>query len=597
MNKVVFIIILFVTFIRAEITETHWVFLSDKGFLRESQIEKERLVEAENRLSKRCLRRRLKARTDETLVDFHDIGVYREYLDKIAGTGAKIRVVSRWLNAVSIEATPEIIETVSSFDFVSRTRPVARFRRTEPRGLFEPSDIDPYYGFSFNQNNMLNTIPVHKLGINGDGVLICMTDTGFKLDHLAMSSSDVLGAWDFVCDDSIVSFEPGDPDPSESHGLKTWSIIGGYASGELIGISHGSSFLLARTEHYSEEDPIEEDYWIAAAEWADSAGADIISASLGYSDWYTPDSMTGDIAPITVAADRMAGLGICVVAAVGNSGPADSSVTAPGDGDSVIAAGACSNTGSVLSFSSRGPTADGRIKPDLVALGSGVWGASASSPVSYSYGTGTSVSTPLIAGLAGLLLQARPALLPMEVLDALKASATNHNSPNNDIGWGVPDVYAALSYPVGGELLLPVFAGWNLVSLPLEGPTHIDSVFTERTGAVWLWEPDSDAYIDVDYIEHGKAYFVLYSFDTLLVARGDSLTNIDIPVSPGWQAIGGVRKTNMWGTVTMASSASLSGSFFIYDPITREYKSSSKLPPGRGAFVIVTGGGNIHLSD
>lgn len=576
--------------------ESYWVFLEDKGFSRGSSAEYRGLRAAADRLSPRSIERRERAMPEGEVVAFEDIDLSRDYVDAIAEM-ARIRIESRLLNAVSVEADAPTIDAISKLPFVRNIKPVAKFQRERPYiSPFETPSIGDY-GSSYSQNNMLNSPLAHRLGISGDGVLICMTDTGFKLDHLSLDSSEVLGKYDFIDDDTIVSFEPGDPDLSESHGTMTWSIIGGYYPGQLIGVASGASFLLARTEHYTMEDPIEEDYWIAASEWADSAGADIISTSLGYSDWYTPDSMTGDIAPISIAADLISARGVCCVICSGNHGSGGAtSITVPGDADSVITVGAVNFEGTRLSFSGQGPTADGRIKPDVCALGTGVKAASDRGVSDFRTSSGTSASTPLVAGLAALLLEIRPGLLPMDVREALIKTSSNNESPNNQIGWGIPDIMAAISYPVAGRCVIPLFTGWNLVSIPLADTINIDDAFPGRLGEVWFWDHVAGSYIDVSVVEPGKGYFVMFNHDTLIVIDGEPLLSIDILTTPGWQAIGGVARTNSFASVVDSSSARIIDGFYLYEPNLRDYQSLNNIPPGRGAFILVTGAGEIRLS-
>ena len=205
--------------------EPYWVYFSDKGFPAGSNAETIELRRAENRLSNRCLERRAKARGNGPPVDFHDIAVPQEYIDSLERSGADVRVISRWLNAVSVDAPPDILEAVSRLPFVERISPVLKGYRIEPMGAESRSDYGEDYGSSRIQNEMVNSIALHRLGFDGSGVLMCITDTGFKLDHSAMSAADIIARYDFVGDDSIVSFEPGDAPGTETHGTKTWSVI------------------------------------------------------------------------------------------------------------------------------------------------------------------------------------------------------------------------------------------------------------------------------------------------------------------------------------------------------------------------------------
>jgi len=579
--------------------EPYWIHFNDKGFEKASPREKVELDRAYKRLSSRCIQRRIKSTGDEFPVDYGDIDLNPDYIETLKSMKIKIRVKSRWLNAVSAEIDETQFESISELPFIESIVPVGRYFRVEPTAFAE-SDMEyhPFYGNSFTQNKMHNTPVLHRAGIDGSGVLICITDTGFMIEHETFSATDIIDSYDFVGDDSIVGYEPGDAYATESHGTKTLSTMAGYSPAELIGTAYNASYLLARTEDYDMEDPIEEDFWIAAAEWADSAGADIISTSLGYHDWYTADSMDGDTAPITITADRMSHLGICPVICSGNYGSSPSSLTAPGDGDSVITIGACATDSSIVGFSSRGPTADGRIKPDLCALGMRTACATNSSSASYGTASGTSLSTPLVAGLAALILQARPDLTSWQVRQALVNTASNRLTPNNDIGWGIPDISAALACPVDSACAIAIIRGWNLISIPIDSDFDVDDIFPHRIGSVWHWNPESTAYMETDLIEPGKGYFVLYDRDTVVYAEGPPLESLTIPVSSGWNCIGSPGKTNSHSNIMESSTVGIHNKFYIYDQIDKTYKNTNVTNPGAGIFILVIGpGGDIEITD
>ena len=272
-------------------------------------------------------------------------------------------------------------------------------------------------------------------------------DAGFdNLAHEVFSSMNIIAKWDFV---------DGDPDVSQggSHGTSTLSCIGGFKEGKLVGPAFGATFILARTEDIYSETPVEEDNWIAALEWADSIGVDVTSTSLSYLDYdppypsYTWEDMDGNTALITIAADLAVELGIFVVNSASNSGynPSHNTLGAPADGDSVVAVGAVDGSGMRASFSSVGPTTDppGRIKPDLMAMGEGVYVARSSSPTSYGYSNGTSFSCPILAGASALLLEVDPSLTPIQLRELLKNTASQTNSPDNLYGWGIINTYEA----------------------------------------------------------------------------------------------------------------------------------------------------------
>lgn len=437
-----------------------WIFFTDKGANWQQQ-----LTEVEQHLLPAARKRRLRNRPADRLTDFYDIPVKAAYLREVVQTGAKIRHKSRWLNAVSVNATPAQIEQIRSFPFVKKINLIKRFKGPEiPEEQPVPANINLpteqthllNYGPSLTQNQQIHTPELHDLGYNGSGVIIAMLDAGFNnLQHQALSSIHILKTWDFVNGDSIVWDEPGQMG-SGNHGTYTLGTIAGYYPGQLIGPAYGASFLLAKTENTDWERHIEEDHWVAGAEWADSLGADIISSSLGYRDFdppepsYTWQDMDGNTAIVTIGADIAASRGILVVNSAGNEGSATPSnpntLVAPSDGDSVLAAGAVNASGQRTYFSSVGPTADGRIKPDVMAMGSGVVAPSVSSPNGYASVDGTSFSCPLTAGAAALILQASPSLSNMQIINALRATASNASNPNNEYGWGIVNAFLAAFY-------------------------------------------------------------------------------------------------------------------------------------------------------
>ena len=308
------------------------------------------------------------------------------------------------------------------------------------------------YGSSLTQNEVINTVAVHDQGYSGKGILICLMDAGFdKLSHEALQNINIIAAWDFVNDDPDV--ENGTGQGEGSHGTSTLSQIGGFKEGQIIGTSFGADYLLAKTENTESETPVEEDNWVAASEWADSIGADVFSTSLGYLDFdgtqndYTFADMDGNTATITIAADLSVKKGIIVFNSAGNNGfnSSHNTLNAPADGDSVVAIGAVNSSKVRASFSSVGPTADGRIKPDLMAMGDGTYAASNSSITSYRSFSGTSASCPLAAGVPALMLEKDYSLTPMQIRDILRSTADHSTSPDNLYGWGTIDALAAMN--------------------------------------------------------------------------------------------------------------------------------------------------------
>ena len=434
-----------------------WIYFTDKGDNTAYYFSHPEKVVSKKSLARRAMRMKSKS-----LIDFRDIPVYNQYVRDLTELGIKIHQRSRWFNSVSGYADYDEILAAEKLPFVKKIDLVRSFKtddkvrksnslkryKTSPKST---TDFD--YGASYTQVEQLNVPAVHNMGIHGEGITICSMDAGFNnLAHEAFANMNIIAMWDFVNNDGNVGDE-GDMGEG-SHGTETLSTIGGFKEGSLIGPAFGASFLLAKTENTDSETPAEEDNWIAAAEWADSIGVDVTTTSLGYIGMdpgypgYTWQDMDGNTATITIGADLAVKRGIVVVNSAGNEGDNDSHNTlgAPADGDSVIAVGAVDASGYRVSFSSVGPTVDGRIKPDIMAMGSGVAVASPSSATGYTSSSGTSFSCPLAAGVAALVLSANPTLTPMQVRDALRETASRHNNPDNKYGWGIVDALAAVNY-------------------------------------------------------------------------------------------------------------------------------------------------------
>ena len=424
-----------------------WVFFTDKEIFDKSAYKKA-LTDLENRFTSRAMVRR-QNRAESKALDFYDIPVSENYIRQLEQAGLKIAHQSRWLNAVSGYANPEIMKGISEFPFVSEIRPVAvAIEKPEPKEPYKINDVGPQdtiYGASFTQLDQINIIKMHDFGYTGKGILIAFLDAGYRLDHPAFDSMNILAKYDFINNDTTVNdtifgdtIARGQP----FHGTLTLSTCGGYAPGQLIGPAYNADYIVAMTEKTYIENQSEEDNWAAAAEWADSIGAHIISSSLGYLDWYTYKDLDGKTATVTKAAELASSRGIAVFNAAGNERNSPFHyINPPADGPSVIAVGAVNSTGEIAGFSSVGPTYDGRIKPDLVAMGVATKGAYFEG--GYTFSNGTSLSTPLAAGAGALILEAHPDWSPAQLRQAMIGSADRYNDPDTVYGYGLFDTFKA----------------------------------------------------------------------------------------------------------------------------------------------------------
>lgn len=416
-------------------------------------------------LSAKALARRT---NQKIVIDSTDLPVTPAYLDSIrAVPNVVILNKSNWLNQVAVRITNQAALTrLNSFTFVKSVRSLgARFITETPEPIFKTESVDARrnssnnrelaniynYGSSNGQIHIHNGEYLHNLQFNGNGVVVAMLDAGFlgyktnpAFDSLRLQNR-VLGEWDFVNNEVSVNED-------DVHGMYCLSIMTGNRTGLLVGSSPKASFYLFRTEDNNSEYPIEEQNWVVAAERADSLGADMISSSLGYSTFsnsvfdHSYLQRDGNTSIVTRGADLAAKKGIIVMNSAGNSGNEGGEgrfVACPADGDSVMTVGSVDVGGRISAFSSWGPNGAGKLKPNLVSVGTATAVAGLDgNPVS---GSGTSFSNPNLAGLIACLLQAFPESGNMQLLDAVQKSADRANNPDNRYGYGIPDFKKAFA--------------------------------------------------------------------------------------------------------------------------------------------------------
>jgi serine protease AprX len=453
----------------------YWIYFKDKGNFKpggDYSPGTEGYNIAIGELTEKAIWRRSKVLPPEKIAGYNDIPVNSDYIAKIKSLGVMPHAVSKWLNAVSILAKKDKLDEIKKLEFVEKIEGVNFLEYAIINSTGRQIDFLPYqpdtlkydYGYSWWQNEQIKVPVLHNYGITGFNVTVGMCDDGFNWrQHQALKTRRVIDEYDWIYKDDSVQHQkspnqiPTDVFDQDEHGTSTMSTLGGFAPGQLIGPGFDASFYLSKTEHDGTETPVEEDYWLEAVEWMESRGAEVISSSLIYKPFdlpnniYTYKDMDGKTTIIVRAAEFAASLGVVVLNSMGNEEQTEPpSIVSPPDGANVIAVGAVDSTGRIAYFSSNGPTSDGRMKPDVVAMGVDVYTAASFSTTfdtaGYSYSNGTSFSCPLTAGVAALILSAHPELTPKQVMEAFHNTANRKDDPNNVYGWGLVNAYQACLY-------------------------------------------------------------------------------------------------------------------------------------------------------
>ncbi|MBT8380437.1 MAG: S8 family peptidase [Ignavibacteria bacterium] len=457
----------------------HFIYFKDKGIEKGIVLEKgsDSYNLAFEQLSEKSIQRRIKHMSEQNFITYEDVPLNEDYLNQIILLGIEIENRLNWFNSISAYLTDEQVQQIISYSFVERIEPVKILVFNQPKALIAPSFKKPDnqndfgYGQSFAQLQLSEIPIVHSKGITGDGVLLGLLDTGFDWkNHESLVNTNVLSEYDFVFKDSSTANDSSDHPTQHNHGTLVFSIVGGFKDSTLIGSAFGSDFILAKTEDVRSETHVEEDNYAAALEWMERNGVDITSSSLGYNIFpsefsYTYRDMDGKTAIVTRAAELAFRRGVVTVTSAGNEG--NNSwfyIISPADGFNTLGIGAVNNNNQVADFSSRGPTSDGRIKPDLVTQGVGVYCAQAGNNSGYINASGTSVAAPIASGIAALLLSAHPHLKNTQVRNILFETAASSKAPDFERGYGLISAVDAIEFPN----LMEVEGSFKVIKMFLE---------------------------------------------------------------------------------------------------------------------------------
>ena len=537
MKQVTLILLFFCTFFQSRSQETfmYRLILKDKGNPSFSMEQPEMF------LSDKSIQRRAR---QGFVVDSVDLPIAPSYLQAIASTGAEIRTFSKWVKTVVVHIPDSsFISPLKNLPFVDTLYCVwkgslpnqAPFRNENdavqcPLENNISSNIDSY-GAGFTQISLNNGHLLHDAGFRGKGMTIAVIDGGFI-------NVDLIDYFDFQRIKGIKNFNHEVNDPLQGnidHGTRVLSCMLSDKPGEMTGTAPEADYYLLRTEVDSEEYPVEEDYWVAALEYADSIGVDIVTSSLGYGYFddssmdHTQSQLDGKSVPISIAAGLAASRGMLLFNSAGNEGSRPwEKVMLPGDALNMLTIGAIERDSVRSYFSSVGYTADGRIKPDLMAMGTNVAVVSSSGQILYN--NGTSFSTPIMAGLSACLWQALPELTSFEIIRLLQETANAFSHPDSLMGYGIADVYKAYTQrktglkPVGTENAVFFFVNpyENRLYLNLDHLQNVSKLVLNiysGVGIKLLTVSDFSSSIDITPLPKGVYIVHLQSGDKPAIVR------------------------------------------------------------------------------
>ena len=454
MKKLSFLLLLVLASLFAEAqvaTNIYWVQFTDKNNSPYS------IDNPEAYLSPRAMQRRANQGIG---IDEYDIPVNPQYLQAVADCGAQLLNPSKWLNGVSVYVTdPSVLDAIHTLGFVATVRncpndPKAQEKKeqwlaNEMKPVESLRGFRGYYGGAEAQVKQLSVDQLHEQGFDGTGIVIAVLDGGFQgtegqscFDNMR-EEGRLLGVRDYVYGSTTVYSQ-------STHGTSCLSTMAAYDPNEMVGTAPKASYYLFHTEDAETENIIEEYNWVSGAEYADSLGVDVCSTSLGYIDFDMPqwdhplEHFDGHTAPMTIGSEIAASRGMICVNAASNEGDGYCTLGIPADAEHILTIGAVDANGNRASFSSVGPTYDGRIKPDVMAMGQGTYVASGDSWWPYYNGNGTSFATPVLAGAVACLRQARPYATVQEICDAIRECGNRADNPDNKYGYGIPDFTKAL---------------------------------------------------------------------------------------------------------------------------------------------------------
>jgi len=463
------IVLLSITSFSATSQEYYRFHFVGKGYNGDS-MSKEMFRDARSRFTNEALDRRRKnimalGKDIDSLVTYADLPVHQPFLDSVVAWGGEYKVHSNWNNYGVFklsDSLKNVIPIMLEKPFVHKIEWIDEYLNGEPQNIHIDSVVSIYeftsdcngirdYRFADNQLSRLGVQELHRHGWMGQGVSIAVIDNGFRTYHRAFRHLKIIDKYDFIFRDTIVSNESEDNPRQDNHGTPVLGTMAAYDPGYFIGSAPFAGYMLYKTEDMGQENKIEEEYFAAAVERAERKGADIITASLGYRAYEHPQSghnyenLDGRQTISARAFNRAADLGVICLSSAGNNGNSRGSLSTPSDAIGALAVGALTpNHNNLTSFSSSGPSSDGRIKPDLVAQGGGVITVSAYDSTAYTTVNGTSFSTPIVSGCFASLLSNMPDMSADALKDLVTSNASRASTPDSSFGYGYPMLVKAV---------------------------------------------------------------------------------------------------------------------------------------------------------
>ncbi|MEM6686196.1 MAG: S8 family serine peptidase [Bacteroidota bacterium] len=450
MKKLIVFAILLIAQLSVAQTQHAWVYFTDKPNVATA------LANPTTILTQKAIDRK---NNHSIAIDVRDVPVNESYITQVKNqTGITVSAKSKWFNCIHVLGTQTDIDNLLTLPFVNEIVYADRSLNTSNRPLGVANDaivgakletnVMFNYGNTANQVSMIKVDKLHEMDYTGEGVTVAVMDSGFpNVNTMAAfqrlrNNGDLLGGYDFVDRNPDIYAYTGN-----SHGTLVLSDMAAHIDGQFVGTAPDASYYLFRTEDVGSETPLEESYWVEAAERADSLGVDVVNTSLGYTTFddsrynYSTSDMDGNTAFITRGANIAVEKGMLMVNSAGNSGNNSWGIVgAPADGN-VFSIGAVDASGNYASFSSRGRTPNVPVKPDVVAQGAGTYVVTSSGGIAAL--NGTSFSSPIIAGAMACMVQAFPSKTNLELMQIVRESASIHSSPTIQLGYGIPNFEAA----------------------------------------------------------------------------------------------------------------------------------------------------------